>query len=266
MNVILSGPGRSGTTLFNQLFSYHKDFAWVSGWVNKYPYLPLLSLFNYIYQNQLLGINWAEVKFSPKPAEAYTYWNYYLEPFTSKNYNYNQNEIKKVRLSIEKIKKITNKKHFVTKITGDTRYHMLNEIFENDLIYLWIERDPRVVVSSYIKQKWGFKDKPDVFSRMSTEEKIKINAERYLDYFYQAKQINKKLFFYEDMCENPTVFFENLFNAIGLNLDSRQKKIINSREIKPINWKNHYLNKYTEREIGLLNDLLREPLMLYKYI
>jgi hypothetical protein len=51
MNIILSGPGRSGTTLFSQLFSHHKDFAWISGWVNKYPQLPSLSIVNHIYQN-----------------------------------------------------------------------------------------------------------------------------------------------------------------------------------------------------------------------
>ncbi len=266
MNIILSGPGRSGTTLFSKIFSHHKDFAWISGWVNKYPNLTSLSKFNNIYQNQWLGINWAEVRFSPKPAEAYNYWNYFFKPFTSNNIYLDQDKIIEARLNIQKIKTSSNKAHFVTKITGDTRYQILNEVFQGDLKYLWIERDPRVVVSSYIKQKWGYKNKPDKFDKMDMAKKIEINTDRYLNYFHQSRQIEKNLIFYEDMCANPLSFFRDLFQEISVNLSSQQEEIIKNWLIKPITWDNHYKFKYKDSESELLHELLYESLSTYNYI
>ena len=265
MNIILCGPGRSGTTLFNSLFSYHKDFAWISGWLNKFPDSPTLCYFNQIYQNQFLGINWSNIKYAPKPAEAYGYWNHFFYPFTSHNYEFTKEQILAVKTSIHKIKTFTKKPHFVTKITGDTRYQILSEIFGDDLIFLWIERDPRVVVSSYIKQKWGYKNNPEKFGKLSMQEKIEVNASRYLDYFYQAKELNKKLLFYEDLCANPLMFFESLFSDLNLEFNENQSKIIENWTIKPVTWENDYSKKYDGESQLLINELLREPLDYYNY-
>jgi hypothetical protein len=54
MNIIIHGPGRSGTTLFNKMFSYHPEFTWISSWLNKYPNQVWLSKLNAIYQDQYL--------------------------------------------------------------------------------------------------------------------------------------------------------------------------------------------------------------------
>ncbi len=266
MDIILAGPGRSGTTLFNTLFCFHHDFAWISGWVNKYPDQAWLSRFNGIYQDQLFNINWAEVKFSPKPAEAYGFWNYYFTPFTSKNISPDRREIESCKATIKSIKSVSNKKHFVTKITGDTRFEILKEIFDENILYLWIERDPRVVVSSYIKQKWGYKDRPVEFEKLTNEEKIRLNAKRYLDFYEQSLAINKKLLFYEDLCKDPVSFFRQLFTELDLELTQRQVQIISSWDMKPVGWDSHYKNNYSESEQQLFNDLLDVPLKAYNYV
>ena len=54
MNIIIHGPGRSGTTLFNKMFSYHPEFTWISFGLNKHLNQACLSKLNAIYQDQYL--------------------------------------------------------------------------------------------------------------------------------------------------------------------------------------------------------------------
>ncbi|MGB5982882.1 MAG: sulfotransferase [Nonlabens sp.] len=266
MNIILAGPGRSGTTLFNHIFSHHEKFAWISGWVSKYPAFPQLSLFNMLYQKQLWGVNWAHVRYSPKPAEAYPFWNHFFYPFDNSNHAFDNKSITQCRETISKIKKASHKEHFVTKITGETRFEILNQVFEGDLKFLWIERDPRVVVSSYIKQKWGYKNKPKEFANLSMEDKININCSRYMSFFEDSKKIeNKSLYFYEDLCEDPIAFFTNIFNKLDLNLNDELKEIIRSWEIKPVGWETKYKRQYTQEQQFMFENLLSEPLKAYNY-
>ena len=267
MNIILAGPGRSGTTLFNHIFCHHEKFAWISGWVSKYPNFPQLSVFNTLYQKQLLGVNWAHVKYSPKPAEAYPFWNRFFHPFDNSNRDFDQASIIDCRNTITKIRKASGKEHFVTKITGETRFEILNQIFEGDLKFLWIERDPRVVVSSYIKQKWGYKNKPEEFSKLSMEDKIKINCSRYLNFFEDSKRVqNKTLYFYEDLCDSPFDFFTTIFNDLGLELTDELEDIINSWEINPVGWETKYKSQYTKDQQSIFEELLSEPLKAYNYL
>ena len=62
MNLILNGPGRSGTTLLSKMMCYHKDFAWISGWVNRYPSMIYLSYFNNLYKMNIANIDLASLK------------------------------------------------------------------------------------------------------------------------------------------------------------------------------------------------------------
>ena len=48
--VVLHGPGRSGTTLFSRILSTHSAFAWISGYVNRFPGYPVLSVFNRVME------------------------------------------------------------------------------------------------------------------------------------------------------------------------------------------------------------------------
>jgi hypothetical protein len=52
MNTIIHVPGRSGTTLFNKMFSYHPEFTWISFGLNKHLNQACLSKFNATYQDQ----------------------------------------------------------------------------------------------------------------------------------------------------------------------------------------------------------------------
>jgi len=137
-------------------------------------------------------------------------------------------------------------------------------VFGIDYLVLWIERDPRVVVSSYMKQRWFYKNKPTEFSKLSMEEKIKFYAEFYKKHFYGAKALNRKILKYEDLCQEPTLFFENLFDDLGLEFYDNQRTIIKDWNLKKVSW-DAYSKKYTPKEIELFNSILQEELHALNY-
>ncbi|WP_019038876.1 sulfotransferase [Psychroflexus tropicus] len=263
MNIIIHGPGRSGTTLFNKMFSYHPDFVWLSSWQNRFPKQAWLGVFNTIYQKQMLGVDWSSVKNIPKPAEAYGFWNHYFKPFSSE-----------ARLDVEKtedcinfitsLKQISGKKNFVTKLTGEARKEILDQVFNKNYLVLWIERDPRVVVSSYIKQKWFYKNKPEEFAKLSMTDKIEFYANFYKQNFEGAKPLNRKLLRYEDLCDDPVMFFESLLKDLNLPFHKKHRKIIEQWELKVVDWKS-YSKKYSEEEKTLFNQLLKDEMVYLNY-
>jgi len=43
---VIHGPGRSGTTLFNNILSLHPQLSWISGYVDRFPQCPALAFLN----------------------------------------------------------------------------------------------------------------------------------------------------------------------------------------------------------------------------
>jgi len=265
MNIIIHGPGRSGTTLFNKMFSYHPDFVWLSSWHNKFPTQAWLGLFNTIYQKQMLKIDWSSVKNIPKPAEAYGFWTYYFNNFSSDSLIEDREKLEACKDFLKSLQKISNKQHFVTKLTGDARKEILDQVFDKDYLVLWIERDPRVVVSSYIKQKWFYKNKPQKYAKLSMPDKIQFYANFYKQNFKGAKPLNRKILKYEDLCLDPLLFFEELLEDLNLPFYKEHRKIIEDWELNAVNWES-YSKKYTEEDIALFNQLLKEEMDQLNYM
>jgi len=264
MNIIIHGPGRSGTTLFNKMFSYHPDFVWLSSWHNRFPTQAWLGFLNRIYQDQWFGVDWSSAKRIPKPAEAYGFWTYYFNNFSSINPTEDHKKLEACKVFIESLKKLSNKKHFVTKLTGESRKEILDQVFDKNYLVLWIERDPRVVVSSYIKQKWFYKNKPEEFAKLSMTDKIEFYANFYKQNFEGAKPLNRKLLKYEDLCDDPVLFFENLLEDLNLPFYKKHRNIIQQWQLKAVNWES-YSKKYSEEEKALFNQLLKDEMDYLNY-
>ena len=263
MNIILNGPGRSGTTLISKFLSHQKDLAWISGWVNRYPNIPQLSFLNFLYRKKIFGYDFSEVSKFPKPAEAYHFWKFYVRDFYS-GYEPSEEELLRLKKAIEIIISWQNKNHFITKVTGDLRENIFSKVFP---VYklIWIERDPRVVVSSYMKQRWFYKEKLEDFNKMSKKEKIKFYSDYYMKIFNQSKPDDCVIVFYEDLCDDPIKFFESLLLKLNLEFTEDHSKRIIQKNIKKIDW-SFYEKKYSDDEVKLLNKLLYEPLNKYGYI
>jgi len=218
--VIINGPGRSGTTLLSNILSLHKEFYWISGYLNKYPNLPIISIFNNFQRiNQFEEFNREKKKF-PRPAEAYGFWKHYFKEFNQNLGKPRESEIENSLKVINKIKKYSNGNRFITKITGGARYEFIDSIFENPTI-LWIDRKPESVVMSYYKQRWNYKSKLEEFDKKQKTELIKEYSNKFKTINKEKKSLQKFNFhqlFYEDLVLDPLIFFSSLCKNLNLEM------------------------------------------------
>lgn len=219
--VIIHGPGRSGTTLLSNILSLHKDFYWISGYVSKYPNLPVLSFINNFQRiDAFEEFNRGKKKF-PRPSEAYGFWKNYFEQFNVSNGKPQINEDKNVIKTINKIKNYSFGNRFITKLTGDARFDFIDSVFENPTI-IWIDRKPESVVMSYYKQRWNYKSKLDEFKKKPKTELIQEYCNKFKSINEQKQQLLKYNFqqvYYEDLAENPLVFFSKLCDKLNLEMN-----------------------------------------------
>ena len=263
--IILNGPGRSGTTLISQILSYHDDLGWVSSWNNAFPNQSFLAILNRPYSAKLFGIDWHKIKKSPKPSEAYDYWKHFFGHFNNSNQNPQERtkdiftNAPLVASKINGILKWQGKPRFITKITGPARKEYLDAIFE-DYKLVWIERDPRVVVSSYIKQKWFYKDKPEEFANLTEEEKISFYCSYYLKLRKESKKYDDSILVrYEDLTRDTVGFFKKLCADLNLPYTSRFAQIVENWQMKEVGW-DFYKEKYSAKGVEQMNNLLSEEI------
>ncbi len=263
--IILNGPGRSGTTLISQILAYHDELGWVSSWNNAFPNQSFLGVLSRPYSAKLFGIDWHSVKKSPKPSEAYDYWKHFFGHFNNSNTT-DKNRLEEIEKNAEKVAtnikgvlKWQGKPRFITKITGPARKEYLDAIF-SDYNLVWIERDPRVVVSSYIKQKWFYKDKPEEYARLSEKEKIEFYTAYYLRLREESKKYEKSILVrYEDLTNDKVTFFKKLCADLNLPYTKRFAKIVENWPIKEIGWE-FYKDRYSKEGKELMNSILEKEL------
>ena len=256
--VIIHGPGRSGTTLLSNILSLHKEFYWISGYLNKYPNIPILSRFNNFQRiNQFEEYNRGKKKF-PRPAEAYGFWNYYFKEFNHNLGKPRKDEIENGRKAITEIKKHSKGSRFITKITGGARFEFIDSMFDNPTI-LWIDRKPESVVMSYYKQRWNYKSKLEEFDKKSKTELIKEYSDKFKKINDEKKNFHKFNFhqlFYEDLVSDPLLFFSSLCKNLNLEMyNSYDEKVKNWEIYKGSNdsYKktlNKEESKFLENELG----------------
>ena len=226
--IIIHGPGRSGTTLLSNILSLYSEFFWLSGYNNKFPAFPSLSILNNLLKCHSFEKFTRYKKKIPRPAEAYDFWKYYVPNFDEQNLTIGNIDIEKVnncRETIIKIGKRMNGKRFITKITGYSRFAILNELFSDPSI-IWIERDPRIVVLSYYKQKWFYKNKLEKFNNTPKMELLKFYVNKYLEFYKDKKKLTKFNFIqilYEELIQYRNKVFDELFSQLGEEIDPQFK-------------------------------------------
>jgi hypothetical protein len=257
--IIIHGPGRSGTTLFSNILSLHKDLYWISGYTNKYPGLPVLSLANNFQQiKSIEKLTRNKGKF-PRPAEAYNFWNHFFKEFESVHGAPEKSEVSRALQTLHKIKSYSSGHRFVTKLTGNSRVQFLHRLFENPTI-LWIDRRPEAVVMSYYKQRWGYKSRPDKFESLPKLQLIEVYSERYKGYQLEKQKLKQFKFFqlfYEDLISDPIAFFSEVCQKTDLPIYKGFKETI-------LNWEIYggsneaYKKNLSEEELNYLEAKLFE--------
>lgn len=260
--VVIHGPGRSGTTLLSQILSTHSDFAWISGYVNQFPGQPILAVFN-----RVMAIDTVERlsrlrRYWPRPAEAYQFWNHYFPHFSdpaTRSETVPHDHPDECISAIRKVQRYHGKRRFITKLTGAARAEELAVVFDNPHV-VYIHRDPRAVVASYYKQRWGYKTTPDLFAAKTELELLAEYVKRY-EMSFKGRDSLKAFRFddllYEKMVEVPDLFFRNLLSRLGLPHERAFFDRLTSWELN--SQANQAWRKRLSREgIAFLDDSLKE--------
>ena len=161
---------------------------------------------------------------------------------------------------------LDRKKIFITKITGNTRIEYIQKLFNNPYI-IWIDRDHRLVVMSYHKQRWSYKKNIREFYNKSEEELIAEYSKMYIKYYNEKeklKQFNYKQVFYENIVSDRYKFFQDIFEFICEKQNRAFHEIIDTWIIKK-DTDEFYNNYFTNDGMILLNNLLKKPLQELGY-
>ncbi|HEX2388308.1 MAG TPA: sulfotransferase [Solirubrobacterales bacterium] len=155
--LIVVGTGRCGSTFLHRLLAFHDELGWLSTFNETVPRQQWLSVFSRLYAAPLPG-RLKEMRAFPKPFEAYRFWESYLPGFSRRQSPQVPEEIdaamiEPVREATRRILRFHGRDRLLVKVTGWARMAYFDRIYP-DARFVFLQRDPRSVVSSWIKAGW----------------------------------------------------------------------------------------------------------------
>lgn len=255
--VIIHGPGKSGTTLFNDLLSLHKDLYWISSYLNKHPDKAYLALLNNIKRIGFLEQLTRNKKKIPRPVESFLFWSHYIHNFHRNSNHFEPQEIKNAIKAAKNIGRFQTGERLVIKLTGPARLEFLQEIFEDPYI-LWIDRDPRAIIASFYSNKWRYKNRREEFLNKSKTSLIEEYA-TYYKWIDKEKESLRKFRFkkvsYESLTDHPNLFFREVCEFLDLEFDKDFQNLIENWHIKKHTNKK-YRRLFSEEELNFMEKQL----------
>ena len=155
--VIIVGTGRCGSTLLHRLLARHDQLGWLSTFNEVFPGQTWLSMASGLYRLPLPD-RLRKARAFPKPFEAYRFWEHYLPGFSRRDLpptaaDVPEAGIAPVRLATTRILRFQRRPRLLAKVTGWARIAYFDRIYP-DAFFVFLTRDPRSVVSSWIKAGW----------------------------------------------------------------------------------------------------------------
>ena len=143
--------------MLHRLLARHEHVGWLSTWNETFPTQTWLSVFSSLYRAPLPD-RVKTVKAFPKPFEAYRFWEHYLPGFSRRDRpqtaaDVHEPGIEPVRLATARILRAQRRSRLLVKVTGWSRVAYFERIFP-DARFVSLRRDPRAVLSSWIKAGW----------------------------------------------------------------------------------------------------------------
>lgn len=288
--IFIVGVGRSGSTIFHNIFCRHPEVAWISKscdilpsqlWLNNallssldFPLISLLARY-LVFEKKII-----------KPSEAYNFWDSICRGFSrpfrdllaEDVTNNNKEVIPKVLAQLQ----TSDRQRLLVKITGWPRVGFLQEVFE-DAKFIHIVRDGRAVVNSMLQvdfwegwcgpQNWRWGElTPD---QQSTWENYNYSftalAAIEMNILMEAMELAKSKvkpenfleIKYEDLCEAPLDTFKDVVEFSNLSWTPGFAKTVESFNLRNTNYK--WKKDFTPSQCDILNNVLTPYNQNYGY-
>ncbi|MFQ5688786.1 MAG: sulfotransferase [Gemmatimonadota bacterium] len=229
--IFVYSVGRSGSTVFHEIFTRHPDVAWLSPLCDRWPqrfrlHRGLLRLVD----APLLG---AGLRRRFHPDECYRFWDHHCPGFSTPCRDLVADDVTEAqrRAVLCSLGRLTTGRRYrlLVKITGWPRMGFLSEIFPRAR-FIHVVRDGRAVVNSMLKVGWwwGWRG-PANWRFGELGEVYREEWERYDRSFVALAAIEWKLLLeaagaasaridpalhmtirYEDLCGDPVAVFESV--------------------------------------------------------
>jgi hypothetical protein len=155
--VIIVGTGRCGSTLLYRVLAQHDDLGWLSTLNEVFPRQTWLAALSPAYRWPL-PTRIKDLKAFPKPYEAYRFWEHYLPGFSRRDRPLTAADappegIPQVRRATTRVLRAQGKRRLLVKVTGWSRIAYFDRVYP-DASFVFLSRDPRAVVSSWLRAGW----------------------------------------------------------------------------------------------------------------
>jgi len=283
--IIIVGVGRSGSTIFHQLFSEHPNVAWQSGLCGRTPNTP--SIMRHALKATDLPIIGKYIKAKNYPGEALDFWEYHCKGFRRPCRDLLREDVtRKAKDSVRSYisNMLTTKRNrLLVKVTGWPRIGYLSEVFP-DAKFINVVRDGRAVAYSLMNVDWwwGWRgpqnwrwgllnpEQQELWERHNRsfialagiEWNILMEAmSKAKSYISEEDIMDVK---YEDFCSNPVDIFKKVTNFCELDWVREFENSIKKNSIRNTNYK--WMKELTENQQKILEDVTRKELNANGYL
>jgi hypothetical protein len=282
--IFVVGVGRSGSSIFHQMFAEHPDLVWLSTLCdllpfNLGPHRTLMRMIDWPLLGSLLKRRY-------EPAECYVFWNHHClgfrQPFrdllASDVSELNRRQVHRVMGALP----VGRRQRLLYKITGWPRIGFLHELFP-DARFIHVYRDGRAVANSLLAVDfWQGWHGPPQWRWGALSPEHQAEWERHGKSFVALAGIQWKLLMdataeaaarippgqfmairYEEFVTDPLSNFKQVVEFCGLDWSRKFEKAIASYTLETANGK--WREDLTPAQQAILQSVLAESLVKYGY-
>lgn len=282
--IFIVGVGRSGSSIFHQIFAHHPNVVWLSRFCDEYPERPEVN--RRLMRALDIPVLGPRLAAHFDPGECYTFWDHYFQGFSTPCRDLRADDATpRARAGVSKaldgMRTSTRQRHLL-KITGWPRIGFLQAMFP-DARFIHILRDGRPVASSFLNVDWWWgwrgpnhwrwgelsSDQASTWNRhhrsfvalAGLQWCILMDAMEASKPLFEAGQLLEIR--YEDVCDDPVARFRQAVEFSQLPWSPDFESYIRRQRLRNENEK--WRKELTTQQQDILEDVLRDRLARYGY-